>query len=221
LASILNEETKSPAPHLCISYAASAKIYIVVSQVASVSDNEGLISSAVILFSALLESEEEDFPATKEFAEALTFFTTSITGSGKIGENTEVQMVELLFNIAAKIRLQPEVLPIWFTSTAVTRRIPHGAAGRNQYANFAGVRQKEDFPLCYQLIDYVHHGGRIGDFARTALLYIFESAARSQALEVWLVESDLPTLMASGLGALYSQLSRYWIINHAVDVFTY
>ena len=177
---------------------------------ASVSDNEGLIGSAILLFSALLDSEEEDFPATKEFAEALTFFTTSITGSGKIGENTEVQMVELLFNIAAKIRLQPEVLPIWFTSTTVTRRTTHSTnTGRSHNSNFAGVRQKEDFPLCYQLIDYVHHGGRIGDFSRTGLLYIFESAIRSHALEVWLVESDLPTLMATGLGALYSQLSRY------------
>jgi len=63
--------------------------------------------------------------------------------------------------------------------------------------------------LCYQLIDHVHHEGRIGDFARTGLLYIFESASKSQDLEKWIVGSDLPTLMATGLGALYSQLSRY------------
>lgn len=31
----------------------------------------------------------------------------------------------------------------------------------------------------------------------------------AQDLEQWIVESDLATLMASGLGALYSQLSRY------------
>ena len=78
----------------------------------------------------------------------------------------------------------------------------------NQKVDFAGVTQKEDFPLCYQLIDHVHHEGRIGDFARTGLLYIFESASKAMNLEQWIVNSDLPTLMATGLGALYSQLSR-------------
>jgi len=33
-------------------------------------------------------------------------------------------------------------------------------------------------------------------------------------LEDWVVSSDLPTLMASGLGALYSQLSRELSILH-------
>jgi hypothetical protein len=70
------------------------------------------------------------------------------------------------------------------------------------------VTNKEDFPLFYLLIDYVHHEGRVGDFSRTGLLYIVESASTSEELERWIVESDLATLMASGLGALYSQLSR-------------
>ncbi len=55
----------------------------------------------------------------------------------------------------------------------------------------------------------MHHEGRVGDFARTGLLYIIEAASSSIDLEQWIVESDLATLMASGLGALYSQLSRY------------
>ena len=37
---------------------------------------------------------------------------------------------------------------------------------------------------------------------------MFEVASHSPVLEAWFVASDLPTLMASGLGALYSQLSR-------------
>jgi hypothetical protein len=70
---------------------------------------------------------------------------------------------------------------------------------------------REDFPLYYQLIDHVHHEGRIGDFARTGLLYVFETASKSPELERWIVESALPTLMASGLGApynLHSQCAR-------------
>jgi hypothetical protein len=68
---------------------------------------------------------------------------------------------------------------------------------------------KEGFPLCYQLIDHVHHEGRIGDFARTGLLYVFETASKSPELERWIVESDLPTMMAGGLGALYNLHSQY------------
>lgn len=134
-------------------------------------------------------------------------FVDRTCGSGNlyVGEDTEGEIVELLFGIAAKIRLQPEILPVWFTKRVDTReRWPS-----NKPDDFVGVTSKEDFPLCYQLIDHVHHDGRIGDFSRTGLLYIFESASKSPELEQWIVESDLPTLMASGLGALYSQLSRY------------
>lgn len=121
-----------------------------------------------------------------------------------VGEDIEADIVELLFGIAAKIRLQPEILPVWFTTTSADS----SGRPRAQSNDFAGITQKEDFPLCYQLIDHVHHEGRIGDFARTGLLYVFESASKSMTLEQWIVNSDLPTLMASGLGALYSQLSR-------------
>ena len=57
----------------------------------------------------------------------------------------------------------------------------------------------------------------MGDFARTGLLYIIESASSSKALETWIVESDLATIMASGLGALYSQLSRKLVIAYSED----
>ncbi|KAK4989020.1 hypothetical protein LTR28_001639, partial [Elasticomyces elasticus] len=80
-----------------------------------------------------------------------------------------------------------------------------------------GLAQKDDFPLCYYLMDQVHHDGRVGDFARTGLLYIFELASGSEELEEWLIESDLPTLMATGLGALYSRLSRELSIAHLPD----
>ncbi|KAK9340800.1 hypothetical protein LIPSTDRAFT_281435 [Lipomyces starkeyi NRRL Y-11557] len=65
-----------------------------------------------------------------------------------------------------------------------------------------------NFPLFYFLLEFIHHEGRAGQFARTGLLYIVELAWPSSPLEQWILESDFGTLMASGLGALYSQLSR-------------
>jgi hypothetical protein len=168
-----------------------------------------VIREAVAVFGALIDSEEEEFLVNERFAHALMIFVDRTSGSGNlfVGEDTEGEIVELLFGIAAKIRLQPEILPVWFRKREESRQ--RRSSDRSSKADdFVGVTSKEDFPLCYQLIDHVHHEGRIGDFARTGLLYIFESASKSPELEQWIVESDLPTLMASGLGALYSQLSR-------------
>jgi hypothetical protein len=191
---------------MCLQFAAAQQIYTAVSKIAATSHDEGMVRDAVAFYNALIDSEEEDFLENDVFAVSLMNFVNRTVGSGSIGigEDIEADIVELLFGIAAKIRLQPEILPIWFTTASSD---PDGRPA-NQKVDFAGVTQKEDFPLCYQLIDHVHHEGRIGDFARTGLLYIFESASKSLTLEAWIVNSDLPTLMATGLGALYSQLSR-------------
>lgn len=191
---------------MCLQFAAAQQIYTGISKIAATSFDEGVVRDAVAFYNALIDSEEEDFLENDVFAVSLMNFINRTVGSGAmtVGEDIEADIVELLFGIAAKIRLQPEILPVWFTTTADTGRRP-----RAESNDFAGVTQKEDFPLCYQLIDHVHHEGRIGDFARTGLLYVFESASKSMTLEQWIVNSDLPTLMASGLGALYSQLSRH------------
>lgn len=173
-----------------------------------------MITDAIALFSALVEGEDDDegaIIATPRFAKFLMIFVDKTCGNGNlhVGEDTEGEIIELLFGIAAKIRLQPEILDAWFTTRHPEGRngvTPSGAKGKKD--DFVGFTSKQDFPLCYQLIDHVHFEGRIGDFSRTGLLYIFEAAGRSDSLERWLIESDLPTLMASGLGALYSQLSR-------------
>ncbi|OAK97171.1 hypothetical protein IQ06DRAFT_296371 [Phaeosphaeriaceae sp. SRC1lsM3a] len=197
---------------MCLQFAAGNQIYTAVSKISATSHDEGMVRDAVAFYNALIDSEEEDFLENDVFAVSLMNFIDRTVGSGSmgVGEDIEADIVELLFGIAAKIRLQPEILPVWFTTAS------SDSNGRlvNQKVDFAGVTQKEDFPLCYQLIDHVHHEGRIGDFARTGLLYIFESASKSLTLEAWIVNSDLPTLMATGLGALYSQLSRKLSVLH-------
>jgi hypothetical protein len=181
-----------------------------VSRIGAVAQHEGVIREAVSVFQALIESEEEGFLENERFAHALMVFVERTAGSGNlfVGEDTEGEIVELLFGIAAKIRLQPEILPVWFTDREQSRQRRQSLENGKE-KDFVGVTSKGDFPLCYQLIDHVHHEGRMGDFARTGLLYIFESASKSEELERWIVASDMPTLMATGLGALYSQLSRY------------
>ncbi|KAI7205721.1 hypothetical protein D0869_00002 [Hortaea werneckii] len=213
LVNLINEETRAPAPHLCLQYVASSQAYVVVGRAAGVSQNEAVISSAVAVYAALIDSDEEEFLSNAAFARSLMRLITRVIDSGNllIGVETETAILEVLFNISAKIRLQPEILSVWFQTSSTTQQQD---VFSDEKERFVGATQKNDFPLCYLLVDRVHHEGRIGDFARTGLLYIFEATGRSSALEEWVVSSDLSTLMASGLGALYSQLSRELSLLH-------
>nr|OQO29263.1 hypothetical protein B0A51_07508 [Rachicladosporium sp. CCFEE 5018] len=213
LAQLIRDESRAPSPHLCVQFAASQQIHALVARVAVISHHEGVIHATVELLSTLVDSDEEDFLSNRSFAKSLMRLVTRLLDSGGIllEIETETAVLELLFSIAAKIRLEPSILPVWFASTAKPELEDVFVREKK---SFVGITQKDDFPLCYLLMGRVHHEGRIGDFARTGLLYIFEATGRSLDLEEWVVSSDLPTLMASGLGALYSQLSRELSILH-------
>ncbi|KAK6833519.1 hypothetical protein PG987_008213 [Apiospora arundinis] len=215
LTNILVEESRRPLPHPCISFCAIKQIYVPIAKIATSSYNEWIIKEAVLFFATLIESEEEAFVENDAFSASLTTLLIRITGANSIrlATDTEIRIVELAFNITTKIRLDPTILSAWFK----THR--HDGASQDEgfqdeRDKFAGKTQKQDFPLFYLLMDYIHHEGKVGDFARTGLLYIIESASSSVELEQWIVESDLSTLMATGLGALYSQLSRKLVIDH-------
>ena len=205
---MLESEIQAPAPHLCIEYLATSKIFSVTTRVAASSYNESIIRETLSLSNTLVENEEGCFLEDQRFATALTAFVNAISTSITLSVETECSMLEVLFGVAAKLRLQPKLLATWFTSQ--TQGLEDVLSG-NPENNSKSRVHKQGFPLFYLLLDYMHHEGKVGDFARTGLLYIIETAPRSEKLERWIVESDLATLMASGLGALYSQLSRYFL----------
>ncbi|KAI9762233.1 MAG: hypothetical protein M4579_000556 [Chaenotheca gracillima] len=239
LTSTLRDESHSPPPHPCLSFATTSNLHAIIGHIGSRSRHDGVIREVINAFSTLIDCEDE-FLQDEGFAASLVDFVRRVGGGSGgggngaggplvvIGDEAEGDVIELMFGVAAKIRLQPEILPVWFTAREDTlsdrARAQEGdGSGEDegdeeaQQQDFAGITKKEDFPLFYLLIDYVHHEGRVGDFARTGLLYIIESASISEQLEQWIIESDLATLMASGLGALYSQLSRKLAIAYPVD----
>ncbi|RMJ10089.1 hypothetical protein CDV36_010302 [Fusarium kuroshium] len=215
LTNILSDESRRPLPHPCIQYCSLKQIYIPIGKIATTSYNEWIIKEAVLFFATLIESEEEAFVENQTFAASLTNLLVRITGvnSVRLGLDTESRVVELAFNITTKIRLDPSILPAWFKTHRGVALQQREKDEDNREA-FVGRTQRADFPLFYILMDYIHHEGKVGDFARTGLLYIIEAASSSGPLEQWIVESDLSTLMATGLGALYSQLSRKLVIDH-------
>ncbi|KAJ5280715.1 hypothetical protein N7478_006087 [Penicillium angulare] len=202
LNSILSDESRGPAPHPCVAYAASSQIFVTVTKLALSYYDDALLRSATLFFNTLIDAEVDGVVDNRLFARAMVDL---VRRADKASDEIEGRLVELLFGIANNIRLQPTILPAWF----VPRATPMGQDGEppaSSGTEFAGAMRKDEFPLFYLLVDYVHNDGRAGDFARTGLLYLIETASRSKNLEKWLIESDLATLMATGLGALYSQL---------------
>lgn len=188
-----------------MAYAASSQIFVTVTKLALSYHDNGILRSATIFFNTLLDAEVDGVVDNRLFARALADL---VRRADKSSEDIEGRLVELLFGIANNIRMQPAILPAWF-KPQVTPFGQDGESTAPSGTEFAGATRKDEFPLFYLLVDYVHSDGRAGDFARTGLLYLIETASRSKDLEKWLIESDLATLMATGLGALYSQLGRY------------
>ncbi|KAL1980141.1 hypothetical protein VTN96DRAFT_4602 [Rasamsonia emersonii] len=203
LNAVLSDESRGPAPHPCLAYASTSQIYVTVTKLALTYRDEDLIASASVFFNTLIDAEVDGIVDSRVFSRALIDL---VRRSGSAIEDVEGRLVELLFGVANNIRLQPRILPAWFAPKQSSNREQHPITAEK---GFAGATRKDDFPLFYLLVDYVHREGRAGDFARTGLLYLIETATRSKDLEKWLIESDLATLMATGLGALYSQLSRH------------
>ncbi|KAJ5189054.1 Major facilitator superfamily domain general substrate transporter [Penicillium cf. griseofulvum] len=204
LNSILSEEARGPAPHPCVAYAASSQVFVTVTKLALSFYDEGVIRSATVFFNTLIDAEVDGVVDNRLFARAMVDL---VRRAEKTSDEIEGRLVELLFGIANNIRLQPVILPAWFVPR-VTPAAQDSDSQAPSGTEFAGATRKDEFPLFYLLVDYVHHEGRAGDFARTGLLYLIETASRSKNLEKWLIESDLATLMATGLGALYSQLGH-------------
>lgn len=178
-----------------------------VAKVAIQSHSEHVVNEALDIFNVLIEGEEGGFLDDEGFANTLIGFVNNISPPRSFASiQTEGNVAEILFGLATKLRLRPETLPAWFRPRA--QRAITSPMKPNSVVVTTNLDRLE-FPLFYFLLDYVHHDGRAGDFARTGLLYIIESAVYTEELERWIVESDLAALMASGLGALYSQLSRY------------
>jgi Retinoic acid induced 16-like protein/Family of unknown function (DUF5917) len=164
------------------------------------SQDADIVRAAAQFFHILIHGDAEGVLDSKIFARSLTDLVRKYISNRTIplDERIEEDLVERLFEVSTKIKLDPDILPAWF----------YPERDRSRTRDAVGEARKNQFPLFYLLVEYVHHDGSTGDFARTGLLYLTETASRSKPLEQWMIESDLAPQMASGLGALYSRLSR-------------
>ena len=207
---MLNDDTRGPIPHLCVAFSATSRLLVVVSRVASAFQDDGITHEALGICGLLIDCEEEAFLHDQGFAEALPRFARSIEGSSSpqsIDLDIKSELMEVLFSVASRIRIEPELLPKWFRPHVFGpgSTVDHEASGPSEL-----LTRNDQFPLFYLLLRHVPSEGRCGEFARMGLLYIIEITGHSEDLERWIVEGDMAELLAGGLGALYGQLSRYY-----------
>lgn len=170
-------------------------------------NDEEAFRKTITLFSFLLNNDaDNELLALDTFAQALLLLIDHVLADSA-SNPVQVAALALLFDVASKLRVYPEAVHAWFT------RLNKGRTDEEISTNipetvFEVDVDRTSYPLCQHFLDHVYQEGKVGDFARTGLLYIYDSATKSERLETWIIESDLPRLLASGLGALYSQLSR-------------
>ncbi|RMD42567.1 hypothetical protein DV735_g2541, partial [Chaetothyriales sp. CBS 134920] len=200
LNKLLVEESRKALPHSCLSHIATSQIYIIVTKLALQSHDNNVIQVSSQLFHSLINGDADGLLDHSLFSRSLIDLVRGSVLASRVfvDDATKSSLIELLFFVCSKIRLDPSILPAWF----------HPERERSQGRALEGRGRRSQFPLFYVLVQFVHHDGAVGDFARTGLLYLTETAAKSKSLETWMIESDLAPQMASGLGALYSSLSR-------------
>jgi hypothetical protein len=146
-------------------------------------------------------------------------------------------LVDLMYIICSKIHGFPALLNIFFhdkhwLTTPQKSSADHSHSHNhdqnhpldeaNQFQQ-QGQRQQQqqeqppeyEFLLFTYLLRFVHREGRSGDFARTGLLFLIDLA--NDQLGDFILGSDFATIMAAGLGALYSQLPRKLIVKDEMD----
>ncbi|RCH90590.1 hypothetical protein CU098_002398, partial [Rhizopus stolonifer] len=121
-------------------------------------------------------------------------------------------LVDLMYIICSKIHGFPALLNIFFHDK-------HWLTTPQKSTEIESEQQKQpeyEFLLFTYLLRFVHREGRSGDFARTGLLFLMEMA--TEGLGDFILGSDFATIMAAGLGALYSQLPRKLVVRDESNV---
>ncbi|PHZ13468.1 uncharacterized protein RHIMIDRAFT_312679 [Rhizopus microsporus ATCC 52813] len=137
-------------------------------------------------------------------------------------------LVDLMYIICSKIHGFPALLNIFFhdkhwLTTPQKNTDHHPLDNYDNHLKQPEQQQQQqepqapeyEFLLFTYLLRFVHREGRSGDFARTGLLFLMEMA--NDQLGDFILGSDFATIMAAGLGALYSQLPRKLIVQDEID----
>lgn len=190
-----------------------------------------LLGPVFDLLIVLVESvclRDEALAKDRDMVLGITSVLQSLLSYPIVNGALEQRLAEFLLSLASLMKVTPRLLVSWFEVIEAF----YGAPSLPKKEVFeddaeeeatAKVQYHREFPMFYLLLEYIHHGGSVGEFSQTALLHLMEVASMSEPITRWIIDSDLGGFMASGLGALYSQLCRMVSkesINYSDRVFT-
>lgn len=196
----LLQEVQRSDSDICLRFALSNGVFTKISYLAAL-HSPLIVKEIVASFVTFLDTVDEDVFLQKAISRSLDDLIRAVIARQEDRHVYEEDFIELVFGVCAKFRVHPQILVHWFAGVEGTDGDYQGSL--------------REFPIFHFLLDYVHCDGRVGDFARLGLLYIIEATTGSPLYGHWLLTVDLATLMASGLGALYAQLSRNFVISDA------
>lgn len=149
-------------------------------------------------------ARDESIAKDIDMALGITAFLQSVKSSG-FNEDLKEILAEFLLSLASLMKSTPGLLVRWFEFIESFGGAPVlGTNDDEPDSDKMGFNRQ--FPMFYIMIDYIYHDGFVGEYARTGLLYLIEVSSKSEQLVLWIIHSDLGSYMASGLGALYSQV---------------
>ncbi|KAJ1967799.1 hypothetical protein IWQ62_001631 [Dispira parvispora] len=99
------------------------------------------------------------------------------------------------------------------TSTG-TSGLPVAQVSAGSPQGAAAAPKEFEFLLFTYLLQFIHKEGKVGDYARTGLLFLVELSHDSDLCQFILRSSDLSTILSASMGALYSQLPRRLMVAY-------
>ncbi|KAL7750413.1 hypothetical protein RI367_004187 [Sorochytrium milnesiophthora] len=114
----------------------------------------------------------------------------------------EQETAELLYTICEKIKRLPELLWVFFNE----RRVLSALVDDGHPATTpVSAQQRYDFPLFSFLLQFVHHTGPPGEFARTAITFVLEMAS-GPLRDFILEDGNFVVTISATFNALYAEL---------------
>ena len=157
--------------------------------------NSKIKKEVIICLSQLLDANDDEFSGRNIVLNCLNHIALDYYPDPEYDAN----LVYLLFSISTFLKSNPSLL--------------HKLLENKAYHIAYRTPSKEQSPAFHALLNYTHFDGATGDFARTGILNFVEVLVKEPQFQDWVESNGLPEVMAAGLGALFSQLTRYHLFR--------
>ena len=182
--------TSLERPEKCVVYAFEHDIFAALVRIGKLT-NSKVKKEVIICLSQLLDANDDEFIGRNIVLNCLNHIALDYYPDPEY----DAHLVYLLFSISAILKSNSSLL--------------HKLIETKSYQIAYRAPSKEQSPAFHALLNYTHFDGATGDFARTGILNFVEVLVKEPRFQDWVENNGLPEVMAAGLGALFSQLTRY------------